>query len=1834
MSLVAGRGHVALLVGLFALGLGCGGPDDLPVHSPSSSYDALDAMPKAPRKTLPSRSEFQKGSVLVKLVPSSGASADSEVLGLVRQVSGVRSTEPVFAEAKPPSGEAMAEAPGGRMYEVPDLTRWHRVDLDERLVVEEALAALEVIPGVRVAEPDYLRKPSIIPGSATDPSFAQQWHLGATNVPQAWAHLQGLGLEPGGDRDVVVAVIDTGVDLTHPDLVANLWTNPADQSHGKDVITGSSVPSDDHGHGTHVAGIIAAQAANGIGGVGVAYNVQVMAIKAAQYSGVLASSHIAQGIYYAVANGADVINMSFGGYGKSSLEEDALAVAFGQAVLVAAAGNDGMPNDAACNPLRWGAMYPAAYDWVLGVMASNPTPTPNGDRLASFSNYDCIPRDSKEYEVMAPGAGIWSTLPGGQHAAWSGTSMATPVVSGIAALVRTKFSDKVTYPSRFIMGQIASTGAAVQAYTPQVQPPVAFKAPDALAALTSVPKPRLSYLESWHFDSASIAAGNDGNGTIDAGETIDLAVVIRNHWGKADNVSVHLEAWADGAVAADPYVTMMTDTVSYGSVGSFNAKDNGLQRDAAGVITGVSSPFRFSVAANAPNGHVIPFRVTLTATNGYDPTDLSSYVTESRFELSVVNGIELPRIVAHDTTLTSDTLWIVRHPVLVPQGVTLTVLPGTTVEFAIGEAASPYSQVELPYIQVEGTFLVQGVEGNPAEMKPSDAGPRCWTFSGYTPQCVGVRIKNYGTTELSYARIVNPFVGLEDSPISGFPAWKASVDRIDHCEFLLENYYTYQGWGIGSNEISGSRFNRLKLDYDAHGRLDSSNVSESLFDGLSYSSWYQSMRLGHVEDSVFLNGLDVALITNWSGLVTTSLSLNAFLNDYNVTDPASWMKLRVASDPGSCSFFGSSPVDARQNYWATTSNFFVDLMLVDFFDDFNCAEIQYQPILLSPPISTFPFVEGVTVANGQGLVVPVVGSEPVSFTVTFNRDMDTTVQPQVSFGPAEPYTDYVVTGAWQSPRVWVGSFEVGPMTGDGQQLIRVAGAVAADDPWLVTGNDKGRFRFEVLTSGSAAMNLQATGGEGYVDLMWTQDDFDLLAGFNLYRATSPSGPFARINTTIIPAQVRTFRDTNVGPGTPYYYQFVVVMTDMTESQPSNVAPATPIDTIPPVISHAPVTTAPPATSLSLSAQVTDNVAVQAVELHFRAIGQVPYVTRPMLRTTGNTYTATIEGAAMSSPGIEYYLSATDGVSIVNSARPEYPYQVAVVDRPVVNAVTPSTGSASGGTSVTIVGTNFKPGASVTFGGAVASNVVVVNGNQITCVTPAHFPAPADVVVSNPGGQSGALLRGFTFESGVASLSLPAITTGQHAIVRIPVNAASVDGLVAADLEVIFDSTVLVPRGAFAGTLTPGWSIAANIATAGRIGVSMASSGGGVVGSGVLVHLEFEVTGAPASSTALTLSSVALNGGAIPSSTAAGSLDVEAVSSVSGAVTYWSAGSAIPGVDLQLAGDRLYAAQTNAAGAFTVQNVATGAYSLRPSKIGGDAGITAFDASLVLRHAAGISLLSGAQAVAADVDKSGVIDSMDAYYVLQRAAGLITLPFPGAGVTWEFTPPVRNYSSVTSNLTGQDFVGILLGDVSGNWSGQESTVLGGAPVSLRVVEWPAQQDGTLTVVLRLSPGAEDAYSLDAVLDFDRTLGRMSTMKIDGTTSDWLAAYNSSHPGQVRISLAGAEPLSSEGVIITITFEMFGDSSELGVVVSDAKVNETVQPDVSYESTLGDATFAARVAAGILVASSTELATHDVAPVVDGLAAPDGAIDIEDVMLLVYRAAGRDPTMPGDPSATPR
>lgn len=819
---------------------------------------------------------YEPGRILLKLAPPQSSLRTEAARRAWRSTTearlaatpGVARLSRLFPSAVAPAPGAMLQADAGAPRPTPDLTRWYQADLQPSIDPVQVVAALQGATGVEHVELDYHfrltgaqsravssgappapRSSSIPAGdraliragdtriTVTDPLVSQQWHLAGAKIPEAWNYLESRGLPAGGDPGIVIAVIDSGVDYTHPDLAANMWRNPAetpangidddgngyvDDVFGADVITPAGDPMDDHGHGTHVAGIAAAAGNNGVGGVGVAFNAKIMALKAAQYSGVLAASDIAEAIQYATAKGADVINMSFGGPAQSQVVEDALVVAFGQAVLVAAAGNDWMPNEGGpCGIPR--PNYPGAYNWVLGVMASMRSPGSNQSWLAAFSNFDCVARTIREYELAAPGVDVLSTLPGNQYAAWDGTSMATPVVAGLAALARTRWADRTQYSSRFIMGQVAGTlqesGVA-----------------DGGRAVSTAPQPHLTFLRSWQFDSSHLNPVNDNDGRVDSGETIDLAVVIRNHWGKADQVTVKLEAWAAAAVAPDPYVTMLTDSVSYGAVGSFAEDDNGLLYDPGGVITGVQLPFRFTTRSDTPNEHVIPFKVTITARNGFDPADSTVFSFESRFTIAVQRGRELPNVIAADLTLTNDSLWIVPTPTLIPSGVTVRIEPGTKVQWGVPDpnAGTPYSTYQTAYLQVEGTLLAEGSAGEPIDFVPVELNPRqleavIYPVSG-------------GRVELKYVRAQSPRFGANDALRPG------SVDLIDHSDLSVSG--TTAPPVVYAKRVTHTRIR--PPTGPSFGLFQLTDVSTTLMDNVYAEGTVWFLGGGSVTDSVFL----------------------------------------------------------------------------------------------------------------------------------------------------------------------------------------------------------------------------------------------------------------------------------------------------------------------------------------------------------------------------------------------------------------------------------------------------------------------------------------------------------------------------------------------------------------------------------------------------------------------------------------------------------------------------------------------------------------------------------------------------------------------------------------------------------------------------------------------------------------------------------------------------------------------------------------------------------------------------------------------------------------------
>jgi len=295
--------------------------------------------------------------------------------------------------------------------------------------LEAASGILESDARVKSVEFDEVLQITDLP---SDPDLNQLWGLNSTygiDAPGAWASTLG-------DSSVVVAVIDTGIDLDHPDLVNNLWTNTdeipgngvdddnngfIDDIHGWDFVNNDGNPDDDNNHGTHVAGTIAASA-NSIGVVGVAPGVQVMGLKFLNSSGSGMTSHALQSLQYAIDNGALISNNSWGGGGFSSAMETLLTQAETvNHLFVAAAGNSS-------NNIDTSPTYPAAYQNANVISVASIQS--DGSR-SGFSNYG-----TTNVDVAAPGSGIRSTISGGGYASFNGTSMASPHVAGIAALMR------------------------------------------------------------------------------------------------------------------------------------------------------------------------------------------------------------------------------------------------------------------------------------------------------------------------------------------------------------------------------------------------------------------------------------------------------------------------------------------------------------------------------------------------------------------------------------------------------------------------------------------------------------------------------------------------------------------------------------------------------------------------------------------------------------------------------------------------------------------------------------------------------------------------------------------------------------------------------------------------------------------------------------------------------------------------------------------------------------------------------------------------------------------------------------------------------------------------------------------------------------------------------------------------------------------------------------------------------------------------------------------------------------------------------------------------------
>lgn len=479
-------------------------------------------------------------------------------------------------------------------------------------------------PAVEYAEPNYIARVNVVPN---DTKYSQQWAHQNTQAESGW------DITVGGSN-VIIAIIDSGVDYNHEDLKDNIWKD-ADGNPGKDFVevdtsqalpegyawisaedyTGVDyAPSDYLGHGTHVAGIAAAKGNNSLGVAGVCYDCKIMPLRAgfaieykgATYSG-LEGDDIANAITYAADNGADVINMSFGG-SYSETEKEAIDYAYSKGVILVAAAGNGNSEDTDKNN-KDVQSYPAALDNVIAVAA-----TDKDDTLASYSNYgDWV-------DVSAPGgdgdngiistvstSALWGDSSGYAGSSWQGTSMASPYVAGLAGLIINQYSE---YTQSEIKAKIASSSDSIDSLNSGYSGKLGSGRVNVYNSLLADKNP------SFELASVEMAeSSGDGDGIVEYGEEASLTVEIKNAGGDAYSVSASLSSDSQD-------VDISVSSYEYGTV-----KENGSGNNS-------SSPFKFKAGSSFSGEKIVEFSLSLEALGDYSQT----LTTKARLGIKKLNS--------------------------------------------------------------------------------------------------------------------------------------------------------------------------------------------------------------------------------------------------------------------------------------------------------------------------------------------------------------------------------------------------------------------------------------------------------------------------------------------------------------------------------------------------------------------------------------------------------------------------------------------------------------------------------------------------------------------------------------------------------------------------------------------------------------------------------------------------------------------------------------------------------------------------------------------------------------------------------------------------------------------------------------------------------------------------------------------------------------------------------------------------------------------------------------------------------------------------------------------
>jgi subtilisin family serine protease len=972
---------------------------------------------------------------------------------------------------------------------------------------ENILQLIEQIkdnPAVEYAEPNYIfsidnfevgdiitaEEAAKMEASSTidvnDPLYSSQSNITSTNIDDVWDQYTT------GDGSQVIAILDTGGDYTHPDLEANTWINTeelngvegydddgngyVDDIRGWDFINIDNAPLDDNMHGTHVAGIAGAVGNNGIGIAGAAWNVKLMHIKVFQSTGQGNATTIAAGVEYASGNGATIINMSFGSFAESYTLKLALENAYTSSILVAAAGNNSKPIGpcSGCAPF-----FPAAYTFILGV-----------EDAAGYSNYD---QDGPiysgyltllNYELIAPGTQIMSTIPGGGYAPLTGTSMSSPLVAGAMALYNEQNPEE---SKQLMFGNLINTSGDTYV--------------DFLAAINAEPIPKLAVLNHILRDTIN---NQNGNGYWQPGETIEILPLVKNYWGPTDDVRVGIEfaEFEDTSKA-----TIIQNEAQIGSISAY------------ATLQDLFQTLKIQLADNIANNVDIKF--VLTTWSGPNQDYMSDPV---EIVINVKNSILLFGVYDEDLTLSSNYEYLVSGNLILSLDAVMTIEPGTILKISSGKTISFFDNSRLQANGNNTNFIELIAEGS--------------SWGGFafnsTPSTNHI---------LNYVKIKN---------INGGYGIFNGVNQ-------TARYYTITNSIITDNSFSQMHDNMGSTQYE----ISSSNIVGNYAQRIG-----QSHNLVGSNNNIINNfGGSAIYMHQYSTVNVTPLltSTNLFNNSYGNTGGYSV----ICYNSGSSSPFDFYLGTSNPAYYRDEIG---DIMTTASFPGlFNTSAVSNTPYEGAHGIVWKVLVNGFDARDEYASIDPV-GVGIHEFKVYFNRAMDTSINPQVSYGVTIPYNQKIISeeGTWSTDgKIYTVTHEINIGAADGINRIRVQDAQDLD--YFKIPVEDSRFNMLVQSAGSASTGWFSTAGLGKIDLEWTAPSagaIDDALGYNMYRyIANADGTFTdpvKLNESLIVEDTDDattgvyYTDYNVAEGQTYFYKYNILRTSFETTDYSSVVSTAPL----------------------------------------------------------------------------------------------------------------------------------------------------------------------------------------------------------------------------------------------------------------------------------------------------------------------------------------------------------------------------------------------------------------------------------------------------------------------------------------------------------------------------------------------------------------------------------------------------------------------------------------------------------------------------------------------------